>query len=107
MKVLLDECVPRNLKRYLSIHDCQTVPEMGLAGKKNGELLSLAEAGRFEVFLSLDQGLEFEQNLRGRKIGVVLVQAKSSRLADLINHVPEVLTALGEVQPGHLIRIPR
>jgi hypothetical protein len=76
MRVLLDECVPRKLKQHLSVHDCQTVPEIGFAGKKNGELLSLAEAGGFGVFLSLDQGIEFEQNLLGRKIGIVLVQAK-------------------------------
>jgi hypothetical protein len=106
MKVLLDGCVPRKLKRHLSIHDCQTVPEVGYAGKKNGELLSLAEDSGFEVFLSLDQGIEFEQNLHGRKLGVVLIRAKSSRLQDLIVYLPGILSALEEIRPGGLIHIP-
>lgn len=54
MKVLLDECVPRKFKDSLTGHECRTVPEAGWAGKKNGELLSLAEQADFEVFLTVD-----------------------------------------------------
>src|SRR5277367_938988 len=68
MKVLLDECVPRRFKRSLVGHDCQTVPEAGFAGKKNGELRSLAEASGFEVFLTVDHGIPYQQNLGGRRI---------------------------------------
>ena len=63
MRVLLDECIPRKLKNEIPDHDCQTVPEAGWAGKKNGELLFLAEKSGFEVFPTLDQGMEYEQNL--------------------------------------------
>jgi hypothetical protein len=52
MRVLLDECVPRKLKNHLLGHECVTVPDAGLAGKKNGELLSLAVQAGFEVFLT-------------------------------------------------------
>lgn len=52
MRLLLDECVPRKFKNHLVGHECQTVPEAGMAGKKNGELLILAEAAGFEVFLT-------------------------------------------------------
>jgi predicted nuclease of predicted toxin-antitoxin system len=77
MKVLLDECIPRKFKRSLAGpgRDCQTVPEAGLAGKMNGELLDLAE-GKFDVFVTLDKGLEFQQNLGGRTIAVVLIRSK-------------------------------
>lgn len=61
MKVLLDECLPRKLKNHIAGDECRTVPEVGLAGKKNGELLTLAEAAWFEVFLTMDRGIEFEQ----------------------------------------------
>jgi Domain of unknown function (DUF5615) len=71
MRLLLDECVPRKFKNALPGHDCRTVPEEGLAGRRNGELLSLAEKSGFEVFRTLDRGLEYEQNLRGRVIAVV------------------------------------
>lgn len=64
MKLLLDECVPRKFRDVLSGHDCRTVPEEGLAGKKNGELLALAEKSGFEVFLTLDRGLEYQQICR-------------------------------------------
>jgi hypothetical protein len=50
MRLLIDECVPRKLKNYLTEYDCRTVPEAGLAGKRNGELLSFAEQHRYEIF---------------------------------------------------------
>jgi len=68
VRVLLDECVPRKFKEHFPGHECVTVPELGLAGKKNGELLSLAEEAGFQVFITLDQGIEYEQNLMGRRI---------------------------------------
>jgi predicted nuclease of predicted toxin-antitoxin system len=86
MRLLLDECVPRKFRNMLPGHDCRTAPEEGLAGRKNGELLSLAEKSDFEVFLTLDRGLEYEQNLQGRNIAVILIRSKSSsiRPGDLI-----------------------
>jgi hypothetical protein len=75
MRVLLDECVPRKFRNFLPDYDCHTVPEQGLAGKKNGELLSLAEKSGFQVFLTLDRGLEYEQNLQQRPIAVIANQA--------------------------------
>ena len=105
MKLLLDECVPRNLKSHLPGVECQTVPEAGLAGKKNGELLSLAERAGFQVFLTVDRGIEYEQNLQHRAIGVVVIHAKSSRLDDLLPHAPEILKALPSIQRGQLINV--
>ena len=84
MKVLLDECFPRRFKRSVAGHECLTVPEVGLAGKKDGELLSLAESVGFDIFVTLDKGIEYEQNLGGRTIAVVILRAKSNRLADLL-----------------------
>ncbi len=88
MRVLLDECVPRKLKGSLTGHECRTVPEEGMAGKRNGELLSLAENAGFDVFLSIDRGIEFQQNLQTRRIAILVIHARSSRLADLLPHVP-------------------
>ncbi|MGA8764607.1 MAG: DUF5615 family PIN-like protein [Candidatus Sulfotelmatobacter sp.] len=105
MKLLLDECVPRKLKNHLLGHDCQTVPEAGLAGRKNGELLSLAETAGFQVFLTIDRGIEYEQNLKQRSIAVILIHPRSSRLDDLLLHLPEVLRVLPSVRPGQLVRV--
>src|SRR5258708_12088543 len=100
MRVLLDECVPRKLKSTLTGYECRTVPEEGLAGKRNGELLSLAEDAGFDVFLTVDRGIEFQQNLQSQRIAVLLVRARSSRLADLLPHVPAVLEKLDSFRPG-------
>jgi hypothetical protein len=75
MKLLLDECVPRKLKNHLPTVECQTVPEAGLAGKKNGELLSRAEEAGFGVFLTIDRGIEYEQNLQRRNIAIIVILA--------------------------------
>lgn len=107
MRLLLDECLPRKLKDSLPGHDCRTVPEAGLAGKKNGELLLLAEKAGFQVFLTVDRGVENQQNLRSRTIAVILLRAKSSRFADLVPLMPEVVEALASMRPGQLTKIGR
>ena len=71
MKILLDEYVARKFKNSLAGHECLTVPEAGLAGKKNGELLSIAEHQGYTIFLTMDKGVEYEQNLKCRSIARV------------------------------------
>jgi predicted nuclease of predicted toxin-antitoxin system len=105
MKILLDECLPRRLKDKFAGHDCHTVPEALLGGKKNGELLSIAERQRFEIFLTMDKGLEYEQNLAGRQISVVILRAKSNRLADLVPLFEPCLTQMRSIRPGQMVRI--
>ena len=75
MRILLDECLPKRLKRDLAGHDARTVPEMGWASKRNGELLTLAQAD-FDVFLTVDRNLSFQQDLGRLKLGVVVLVAK-------------------------------
>lgn len=106
MKILLDECVPRALKSSLSVegHECATVPEAGFAGSTNGELLKLAE-NNFGVFITLDRGVQYQQNLDGCKIAVLLIRAKSSRVADILPHIPACLLALRSIKPGQVIQV--
>jgi hypothetical protein len=104
MKVPLDECFPRKFKNSLFGHDCRTMPEEGLAGKKNRELLALAEQARFRVFLTLDRGIEYQQNLHPRTFAVVIVRTKSSQLTELLKHVPDLLRLFESIQPGQLVR---
>ena|ERR1035438_4469293 len=94
MKVLLDECIPRKFKNSLAGHDCSTVPEVGLAGKKNGELLSLAEQNGFDVFLTLDKGLQYQQNLAHRNIAIIIIRAASNRISDLLPHAGACLAQI-------------
>ena len=105
MKVLLDECLPRRLKSRIVAHDCETVPEAGFAGVKNGDLLSKAEERGFQAFITLDRGIQFQQRLRDRKLAIVLLRCKSSRLADLIPLLGDILSALSQAKPGDLIQV--
>jgi hypothetical protein len=102
MRVLLDECVPKRFSLSLVGHDCVSVPSAGLAGTKNGELLAAGERLGFEVFITIDQGIVFQQNLSGRKIAILVLQPKTSRLVDLLPLAPECLVQIRTVSPGEL-----
>jgi hypothetical protein len=105
VRLLLDECVPRPLKRELPGHDVRTVGELGWSSKRNSELLALMVAERFEGFLTVDQNLEFQQNVGASGLAVVVVVARTNRLKELRPMVPAILDALGRVRPGELIRV--
>ena len=105
MKILLDECFPKDLHKSFSGHECQTAPSVGFAGKRNGELLALAERAGFQVLLTVDKRLPDQQNLRGRIIALLVVHARSNKLADLLPHVPACLQALKSIQPGQVMRV--
>ena len=104
MRILLDECLPKRLKRDLVGHQARTVPEMGWASRKNGELLALAEAG-FDVFLTVDHNLSFQQHIARFNVAVVVRAAKGNRYADLRPLVPDLLSVLVGVTPGQLVRV--
>ena len=99
MKLLIDECAPRALKQFLVTcgHDCQTVQEAGWAGKQNGELLKVAE-NVFDAFITLDTNLQFQQSLRGRRLAILLIRARSNRLLDLQPHFLACADALNSIQ---------
>ena len=93
MKILLDECVPKRLGSHLRGHTVRTAPEAGWAGKKNGELLQLAQQ-EFDVFLTVDQELPQQQSLRGLRLAIVVLRAKKNSLESLLPLVPHILKAL-------------
>ena len=99
MRVLLDECLPRRLKRELAGHDVRTVPEMGWAGKRNGALLRLAER-EFDAFLTADRRLQYQQRLSSFDIAVVVLASRSNSLSDLRLLIPTVLEVLPEAKLG-------
>lgn len=103
-RVLLDESLPRPLGRVLSGFEVVTVQEAGWAGKKNGELLTLA-AERFDVLLTGDKNLRFQQNLAQVSIGIVVAAGQSTRMDDLLPMVPQLRKAIETVMPGQLIEV--
>ncbi|CAA9368542.1 MAG: hypothetical protein AVDCRST_MAG68-5243 [uncultured Gemmatimonadetes bacterium] len=105
-RVLFDEDVPRPLRRALPGFEIQTVIEAGWSGVKNGELLRRADE-LFDVFLTADRNLAFQQNLSKVRLGVVVLAIGSTKLDDLRAIAGRIITALAEVQSGHLVRITR
>jgi hypothetical protein len=104
MRLLLDECVPRRLRLAFLGHEVRTVQEAGWAGVKNGALLRAAD-GSFDALLTVDQGVQYQQNLTGLRIGVVILVAPTNDIDDLRPLVPEALEALRGLQPGQLTRV--
>jgi hypothetical protein len=104
MRLLLDECVPKRLKGELLGHEVKTVQDMGWAGIKNGALLKLAD-GSFDAFLTVDQGIAFQQNLSGLTISVVVMLAASNDADDLRPLLPAVEQVLADVRPGEVRRV--
>ena len=104
MRLLLDECVPRRLKGELSGHHVLTVREAGWAGLKNGALLRAA-GGQFDALVTVDQGIEYQQNLSDLQIALVIIVAPSNDIDDLRPLVPAVLQALTVLQPGTAVRV--
>ena len=104
MRVLLDECVPLQVKSELFDHEVRTVGGMGWAGKKNGELLSLA-ATRFDVFVTVDRSLTRQQNVPALRLGVVTLVAHSNKIEALWPLIPRLRQAIRKVKPGQVIRV--
>jgi len=104
MRLLLDECVPKRLKREMAGHEAKTVQDMGWAGIQNGALLRLAN-DQFDAFLTVDQGIEYQQNLSGLRLCIILMLAPSNDLDDLRPLLQEVEQALEGLRPGEIIRV--
>jgi hypothetical protein len=105
VRILLDECLPRRLKEaFGSDHEVTTVPERGWAGRTNGELLQLA-AAEFDVFVTVHTGVAHQQNLGSSSLTMVLLRARSNRLASLLPLIPAVRQQLAVAPRGEILRI--
>ena len=103
MRVLLDECIDRLFAKDIQGYEILTVPQAGWAGIKNGELLTRAQT-QFDVFVTVDRNLAFQQNIPQFTIAVIVLQAQTNRLKDLRPLLPKLLQILttapkGEVTP--------
>ena len=104
MRILLDESLPVELRDELPLHAVRSVQEMGWSALKNGELL-LRATRQFDVFVTADQNLQYQQNLGNLPIAVAVLVARSNRIQSLRPLVPELLSALTSLQPRTLSRI--
>jgi hypothetical protein len=104
MRILLDECMNWRIKRELTGYEVRTAQEQGWSAIKNGALLALAEQ-EFDVLLTIDQNIPYQQNLQGKQLALVIMVVTSNKLASLLPLAPLVLALLPTVQPGQVYRV--
>jgi predicted nuclease of predicted toxin-antitoxin system len=100
MRILLDECVPRPVEKLLVGHQCATAQKRGWGGIKNGDLLRLAE-GEFDLFITSDQNLRYQQNLTGRRISILVLSCNDLRRIQAAS--ADIVATVGRIQPGQLL----
>lgn len=104
MRALPDQNLPLDLARQLTPHDVKTIIELGWEGIKNGELLRRA-TDAFDVLVTMDRNLEFQQPISKQTFGVIVVRAASNRMFHLTPLIPAILDALDGIQPGEICRV--
>lgn len=104
MKVLLDECLPRRLLRDLPEHAVTTVPRQGWDGLEDGPLLLVAQ-GKFDVFVTMDTNLVYQQNLADTSLCILILHAHSNRYESLISLIPDLQTAIRSACRGQILHL--
>jgi predicted nuclease of predicted toxin-antitoxin system len=106
MRLLIDECVPRKLKSFFEPqgYECETVQDVGFSGKTNGELLKLAE-DNFDVLVTVDRNIQYQQNVTNRKIAILILCASSNDIGDISRLVPDAVTALRSIRQGQVVEV--
>ena len=103
MRILLDECLPKDLARVLPGHAIKTVPQAGWASISNGKLLALITASaQFDVFITVDKNLPVQNKTSGLPFSIVVLRAKSNRLEHVLPFAAEILPRLNACKPGHV-----
>ena len=103
MRILLEECLPKDLARELPGHTVKTVPQAGWASISNGKLLRLiAASGKFDLFLTVDKRLPQQNKTKSLPFAIILLRTKSNRMIHVFPFAPEILRRLAEFQPGHV-----
>lgn len=105
LRVLLDENVPRQLAREMPGHLVSTVGAEGWKGVLNGALLRRAEAAGFNVFVTADRNLEYQQTLTGRAFGVVVIFPRLLKIEHILPLVPALRAAVDAASPGEVIHV--
>ena len=101
MKILLDECVPVQVRNALVGHDVSTAQKLGWSGISNGELLQRAEQDGFELFIVADKNLRYQQNLKGRKLAIL--ELWTNHRPTLEKHLDKIQTAANGISAGEYV----
>jgi len=106
MKIIIDECLPRRVKNFFDGHEVYTVPQIGLGGRKDGELLQELARRGIDCFVTIDGNMEYQQRLRVQPFATIVVRSHSNRFRDLEPLASLLREALKYVAPGKIIHVP-
>jgi predicted nuclease of predicted toxin-antitoxin system len=106
MKILLDECLPIDFRHSFPNHDAHTAQWAGLKSTKNGELLLAAEKAGYDVLLTVDKGIPYQQHSVNRKLSIIMVRSRTNQIEDLLPLVDAILNALKTITPAQIVTIP-
>lgn len=105
MKILLDHNLDRRLKNYLTKYETATTHEQGWADVLNGELLALAEENGFDVLLTADSNIKSQQNIKNRKISILVLRAFNNRLSTHAEMIEDIHELLANIQSGEIVEV--
>jgi predicted nuclease of predicted toxin-antitoxin system len=106
MRILFDHCMPSTIRRLLIGHHVRTSRQMGWDRLRNGLLLDAAQANGFEVLLTVDRSMQFQQNMTGRTISIVVMAVRNNRPPTVAALIPDFLALLPTIQPGQIYLVP-
>jgi hypothetical protein len=107
MKILLDECVTRKLKRHLKEFEVKTVVEMNWSGLKNGNLMRAAIADEFDILLTIDKNIGYQQNMSNYEIAVIVLDVEKSKIEFLLELLPKLKEQVSEFEKGKIYLIEK
>lgn len=107
MKILLDECVTKRLKAHLEEYEVFTIGELGLSGIKNGKLMSYCTENNFDILLTIDKNLTFQQNLDKYSVIIVVLNCNTSKIEKLITFLPAFKAQIPQLQKHRAYTINR
>ena len=105
MKVLLDDCVPERLRSHLPGHEVHSVRFAGFSGRKNGDLLRLAQRAGYDVLLTVDQGVPYQQSMSGRTIAVLVLRAPANDIHTLKQMADAATRSLSSISSGTITEL--
>ena len=100
MRILLDECVTKKLKPLLSAFNVKTVAEMGFSGLKNGKLLAATQEAGFDILLTIDKNMDYQQNISKFRLSIIVFDVKNSNIKYLQPLVPKFIQLIEEIHIG-------
>ena len=106
MLIVIDECLPKRVRKFLEGEEVYTVPQIGLAGAADGELLRELAAKGIDCFVTIDGNMEYQQVLKKQPFGTIVIRSHSNRYSDLLPLKEELQKAIGACGPGRILHLP-